>query len=67
MCAEQRLTLFAQDCHAVQHAHQKGIIRRDIIKLTNVWSGVWREAETLGVPRLHALRRHRVGSFARGR
>jgi len=27
---EQRLRLFQQVCHAVQHAHQKGIIHRDI-------------------------------------
>jgi len=27
---EPRLTLFTQVCHAVQHAHQKGIIHRDI-------------------------------------
>lgn len=26
----ERLTLFLQVCHAVQHAHQKGIIHRDI-------------------------------------
>jgi serine/threonine protein kinase len=26
----QRLSLFIQTCHAVQHAHQKGIIHRDI-------------------------------------
>src|SRR3989475_3646367 len=26
----QRLALFVQVCHAVQHAHQKGIIHRDI-------------------------------------
>ena len=27
---EQRLELFIQICHAIQHAHQKGIIHRDI-------------------------------------
>jgi serine/threonine protein kinase len=27
---EQRLDLFIQVCHAIQHAHQKGIIHRDI-------------------------------------
>src|SRR5207247_10858479 len=27
---EERLKLFAQVCHAIQHAHQKGIIHRDI-------------------------------------
>jgi serine/threonine protein kinase len=27
---EQRLELFIQTCHAIQHAHQKGIIHRDI-------------------------------------
>ena len=27
---EQRLALFVQVCHAIQHAHQKGIIHRDI-------------------------------------
>ncbi len=32
---EERLTLFMQVCEAVQHAHQKGIIHRDI-KPTNV-------------------------------
>jgi serine/threonine protein kinase/Tfp pilus assembly protein PilF len=30
LSTEERLTLFAQACHAVQHAHQKGIIHRDI-------------------------------------
>jgi tetratricopeptide (TPR) repeat protein len=30
LTTEERLTLFIQVCHAVQHAHQKGIIHRDI-------------------------------------
>jgi serine/threonine protein kinase/Tfp pilus assembly protein PilF len=30
LSTEQRLDLFIQGCHAVQHAHQKGIIHRDI-------------------------------------
>ena len=30
LSAEERLDLFIQGCHAVQHAHQKGIIHRDI-------------------------------------
>src|SRR5579883_3371542 len=30
LSTEQRLELFTQVCHAVQHAHQKGIIHRDI-------------------------------------
>lgn len=32
---DQRLTLFAQVCRAVQHAHQKGVIHRDL-KPTNI-------------------------------
>jgi serine/threonine protein kinase/Tfp pilus assembly protein PilF len=30
LCIEDRLNMFLQVCHAVQHAHQKGIIHRDI-------------------------------------
>jgi serine/threonine protein kinase len=30
LSAEERLKLFIQVCHAIQHAHQKGIIHRDI-------------------------------------
>ncbi len=30
LTTEERLLLFIQVCHAVQHAHQKGIIHRDI-------------------------------------
>ena len=30
LSTEERLHLFVQVCHAVQHAHQKGIIHRDI-------------------------------------
>ena len=29
-CHARRLELFIQVCHAIQHAHQKGIIHRDI-------------------------------------
>ena len=30
LSTEERLDLFVQICHAIQHAHQKGIIHRDI-------------------------------------
>ncbi len=30
LSTQQRLELFVQVCHAIQHAHQKGIIHRDI-------------------------------------
>lgn len=30
LSTEERLALFTQVCHAIQHAHQKGIIHRDI-------------------------------------
>jgi eukaryotic-like serine/threonine-protein kinase len=35
MPPEERLTLFLDVCHAIQHAHQKGVIHRDI-KPSNV-------------------------------
>ncbi len=35
LSTKERLQLFVQVCHAIQHAHQKGIIHRDI-KPTNI-------------------------------
>jgi serine/threonine protein kinase len=37
MPAETRLKLFLDVCHAIQHAHHKGVIQRDL-KPSNVMS-----------------------------
>ena len=39
LSTEARLQLFIQVCHAIQHAHQKGVIHRDI-KPTNILTPV---------------------------
>jgi hypothetical protein len=43
----ERLGLFMQVCHAIQHAHQKGIIHRDI-QPSKAWGrvppGLWAKA-----------------------
>jgi len=35
LATEERLKLFVQVCQAIQHAHQKGIIHRDINRPTS--------------------------------
>ena len=46
--ARQRLELFVQVCHAIQHAHQKGIIHRDI-KPSNI---LVTQHEGVGLPKV---------------
>ncbi len=46
MALKERLGLFVQVCHAVQHAHQKGIIHRDI-KPSNILVSTSGEGEPL--------------------
>ena len=47
---EARLDLFIQVCHAIQHAHQKGIIHRDI-KPSNILVTI-SDPGSLGVPKI---------------
>jgi len=48
LTTEERLKLFVQVCHAVQHAHQKGIIHRDI-KPSNILVSTTQESAALPV------------------
>jgi len=62
---EKRLHLFVDVCHAIQHAHQKGIIHRDI-KPSNALVSVEGDAEVLPVRVLHPSRYHRLVRLVEG-
>jgi WD40 repeat protein/serine/threonine protein kinase len=50
LTTEERLNLFVQVCHAIQHAHQKGVIHRDI-KPSNILVTV-RDPDRIGIPKV---------------
>jgi serine/threonine protein kinase/tetratricopeptide (TPR) repeat protein len=50
LSTEARLELFIQVCHAIQHAHQKGIIHRDI-KPSNTLVTV-NDPDKIGIPKV---------------
>ena len=50
LTTRERLSLFVQVCHAIQHAHQKGIIHRDI-KPSNILVTV-NDPDQVGMPKV---------------
>ena len=51
LSTRERLALFTQVCHAIQHAHQKGIIHRDI-KPSNILVTLHDGPAAAGVPKV---------------